>query len=222
MLQEMGTDAYVRAEEEDDMGGDNVDMMHFLKRAVEINGVHIPHTHANFGFVMNVRAGMIVAVDNHAPHVVPGTENPPLLPILRHWSDVAFLQWCLLSSLGLPIPPLNYVLRVGIENDDTIAFMSNILGYSADVFSMDDGPLFRMAWPGITIPMDNLDAVALLGTPNGSGVAWLLAQHKAELGHRVVKQVSIFFTKDDGGLEKPNLLFWIEEVIKLNSVLSKI
>ncbi|KAH3960575.1 hypothetical protein HBH70_159730 [Parastagonospora nodorum] len=221
MLREMGTDVCVRAEEDNGKGGDNIDMMHFLQRAVEINGVHIPSMHANFGSVMNIRAGMIVATNNHAPRVLPGTENPPPLPILRHWSDVAFLQWCLLPSFGLSIPPLNYVLRAGIENQDTIAVISSVLGYSAAVYSIDDGPQVRMAWPGRTIPMDNLDAVALIGTPNGSGVAWLLAQHKAELGHLVVKQVSIFFTVDDGGLEKPNLLFWIEEVVRPSSLLSK-
>jgi len=220
MLLEMGTDAYVRAEEDDGMGGDNVDMMHYHKQAVEIDGVHIPSSPANFGSVMNIRAGMIVAANNHVPRVVSGTENPPPLPVLRHWSDVAFLQWCMLPSLGLTVPPLKYVLRACIDNDDTIAVISNILGYSAEGLWMGDGPLSRMGWPGITIPMDNLDAVALLGTPNGSGVAWLLAQHKPELGHRIVKQVSIFFAKDDGGWEKPNLLFWIEEV-RPDSVLAK-
>jgi hypothetical protein len=67
--------------------------------------------------------------------------------------------------------------------------------------------------------MDSEDGKALLGTPNGSSVAWLLIQHKAmsQLWHKTVKKVTILsseFTDDDPGHEvSSSLLFWIEYVV---------
>lgn len=58
--------------------------------------------------------------------------------------------------------------------------------------------------------MDTWEALALLGMPNGSGVGWLLAQYKAELGHRVVEKASFFFA-DNGEAELVNLMFYIVE-----------
>jgi hypothetical protein len=54
--------------------------------------------------------------------------------------------------------------------------------------------------------VDTWDAQALLGTPNGKGVAWLVAQRRRELGSMCVEWVVIFFTNSENW-EKPNLLF---------------
>jgi len=59
--------------------------------------------------------------------------------------------------------------------------------------------------------MDNAEALALLGTPNGTGVAWLLSQYQKELGHKVVKNVTLFWErsaiKDEGFKTLPSLVF---------------
>ena len=47
-----------------------------------------------------------------------------------------------------------------------------------------------------------------MSTPNAGGIAWLLGQHKAQLGIRVVDEVGIFSTGKPGG-EVPNLYFHI-------------
>lgn len=61
-------------------------------------------------------------------------------------------------------------------------------------------------------------AQALLGTPNGSGVAWVLIQRKRYLGIKVVDKVTMFvsvFTYDEGDRTKvPNLLFHIKDVVQ--------
>jgi hypothetical protein len=220
MLEDLGTDDAVRSFPDDDgLGGDNIDIMHVHAHDVTIDGVLIPRAEAYFCSVLIVRAGILVATNNHVPqasHRVP-------LPALRHWSDVAFLQWSLLPSLGVSTPPLNYILRAGIENKATIAIISHVLGYSASIKTYyDDAEVRRPAWPGTTFAIDKSDALALLGTPNGSGVGWLLAQHKAELGHRVVTQVTVFFDTDESGVEAPNLLFGIAEAPESGSLVSKI
>jgi hypothetical protein len=44
--------------------------------------------------------------------------------------------------------------------------------------------------------MDTEEGKALLGTPNGSGIGFLLAQHKEVLGmHKSVKQVTLFYLR---------------------------
>ena len=58
------------------------------------------------------------------------------------------------------------------------------------------------------------EAKALLGTPNGSGIAWLLIQHKRQLGWKMVDSVTLFW-KDghEGDLgSNPSLLFRIKDV----------
>lgn len=49
---------------------------------------------------------------------------------------------------------------------------------------------------------------ALLGSPNASGIAFLLVQHKAELGDRYVEKIQVF-SPDEGG--NPSVLFYIVE-----------
>jgi hypothetical protein len=41
--------------------------------------------------------------------------------------------------------------------------------------------------------MDTEEAQALLGSVNGSGIGWLLIEHKQQLGIKTVKQVTLFY-----------------------------
>ena len=47
-------------------------------------------------------------------------------------------------------------------------------------------------WPGITFDISTREAQALLGTPNGSGVAWMLPQHQSSFGNKKVQSTTIF------------------------------
>jgi hypothetical protein len=67
--------------------------------------------------------------------------------------------------------------------------------------------------------MDTEGGQALLGTINGSGVGFLLAQHKQRLGmHKSVRQVTLYYPSwSDDTYENPSgdrsysLLFQVEE-----------
>ncbi|KAF1834106.1 hypothetical protein BDW02DRAFT_639576 [Decorospora gaudefroyi] len=51
---------------------------------------------------------------------------------------------------------------------------------------------------------------AILGTPHGSGVAWMLIQHQKHLGVRRLEKVMVFYAPKEGDLWRwPSLLFWI-------------
>jgi hypothetical protein len=84
--------------------------------------------------------------------------------------------------------------------------MSHVLGYNAKVKPYRCDEPQRARWPGVSFDMDTRAATALLDTPNGIGVGWLFAQHKRELGHKVVEKVVVFFM-NCADWETPNMLF---------------
>lgn len=65
-------------------------------------------------------------------------------------------------------------------------------------------------WPDITFDIQSEEGKAILGTPHGSGVAWMLIQHSKALRERITKKVTIFYApKKDDLFRWPSLLFWI-------------
>ncbi|KAF1834133.1 hypothetical protein BDW02DRAFT_499116 [Decorospora gaudefroyi] len=163
-----------------------------------------------FYSVPNPKVGILIAFYTNTPNAI-ATGNgvdlvryPPLA--LCHWSDVAFLQWASLSVEGV-IPDLKFVARVSISNEHTIAVLQTVL---SKLRKEQRAPENRLpTWPGINFPMETEEAKALLGTPNGAGIAWLLAQHKKELGHKTVETVRLWYSKYVG---TPNLLFHLKNV----------
>ncbi|KAL5114890.1 hypothetical protein ACEQ8H_007208 [Pleosporales sp. CAS-2024a] len=201
------------------VGGDNIDMMHSrnLNRDTVMDGVPMPMAFGFFCSVINLKIGLLMATNNMVPPEARHASDAA--PPLRHWSDVAFLQWCLAPSLpgayryprSCP-PPLNYILRCSIQNQETLQVVAQVMGLpdASEKSCHEQGFVPRPAWPGTAFEMDTEEAVALLGTPNGKGVGWLLAQHKEELGHRVVHRVSVFWALDSEDMEQVNLLFWVK------------
>ena len=51
--------------------------------------------------------------------------------------------------------------------------------------------------------------------PNGAGVAWLLAQHQGQLGHKTIKSVTIFWNRNgpDELSAFSSLVFHLEDVV---------
>lgn len=71
-------------------------------------------------------------------------------------------------------------------------------------------------WPGVDFWMDTDAGKAILGSPNGNGVGWLLAQHHAQLGRKAISRVTVFDTQYSGqprgfGLVKPHMIFHLED-----------
>lgn len=165
-------------------------------------------THGYFSQVSNPLSGVLIADSNltrtHAAKFDDAWEEEAIgLSPLRHWSDVAFLQY--LSSFPEPPVrpiPLNYVFRVQIQNAETSLVLNNIIS--------KHGTFTFEFWPGITFGMDTEEGKAILGTPNGAGVAWMLVQHRKALGEKRIEKVTLFHAaKKDDLFRWPTLLFWI-------------
>ena len=94
---------------------------------------------------------------------------------------MVFVEWqSQAESWGLDVRQLNYVFRFEIANADTKEVIRRILGG-------EESP-----WPGVEVSMRDPAGLAMLGTPNGLGIAWLLATHKDQLGTRTIESVRVW------------------------------
>ncbi|KAL8937264.1 MAG: hypothetical protein Q9216_004512 [Gyalolechia sp. 2 TL-2023] len=108
-----------------------------------------------------------------------------LVPSLHRLSDFMWMYWTTVS----PNPNnLRYIMRDNVNNEDSVAIMN-------DIFKKY-GSGKPLAWPGLYFTLAQEEGQALLGTPNGYTVAYLLSQRARELGMRVVA-VSIFCAHPD-------------------------
>ncbi|CAE7185341.1 hypothetical protein PTNB85_07087 [Pyrenophora teres f. teres] len=161
---------------------------------------------ADFCSEIHAKAGILIASYNRAPAYAARVPNTPLPPV-QHWSDVAFLQWQYLQEDEQGTRGLKYILRESIENEDTLAIVERITN---DLAAGED-----LYWPGLVLDANSEQAMALLGTPNGGGVAWMLAQHRQQLGHKVVEKVVLFYHLSKVAKQKQealNLLFCLRDV----------
>lgn len=172
----------------------------------------VPANEAGFRNFVSHQNGLFIAAQNFGPqHRISKwkTHDPVALPDLRHWSDMAYLQW-IAPGEEAKNGELKYVFRHEIENSDTSAVIEHIFGLGGGA---QDGA--GLVWPpGVTFRMDEDHGKALLGTPHGSGVAWLLIQHKKQLGHKTVEKVTVLCKDEEDARMRhhPNLLFYLKDV----------
>lgn len=103
---------------------------------------------------------------------------------LSQWSDVTWLQWADETADDITQQRnLKYILHFGIVNDNTEAAIIRAVGGRQNLGTWADRRTF--------LPHQEAFS-ALLGTPNGNGVAWFLAQHRAALGQRTVESITVW------------------------------
>ncbi|RDW59246.1 hypothetical protein BP5796_12170 [Coleophoma crateriformis] len=152
-----------------------------------------------YASTVNVRTGLFVAEDNFSPSEMikqnPSwyTPNQPP-PALNNWADVTFLQWYTAAKVSggsnnailKRARSLKYFVRYHIINAESQGIIDHAL--------QNVGATLQ-PWPnGHTFPMTTDEGKAILGSPNGRGVAFFLYQHKTVLGIKTVDSVTIFST----------------------------
>jgi hypothetical protein len=136
-----------------------------------------------------VKAGFIVAYNNFGPAWMLRKNKIKTLPDIRAWSDVTFLEWqrqALVS--GQDVQQLKYVIRYEIINEDTCRIIEEAAGE-------DQIPT---PWPGLTESMSEEKGRAILGTPNGLGIAYMLATHKSHFGEKTIESVRVWWEGELG------------------------
>lgn len=135
-------------------------------------------------FIPHALRGTIIASRNYSPRTQvqpPTAEVPPL----NRWSDIVWILWT--RTAGSQAGKLRYIFRDGIANDVTRAIIDHITD--------SDPGAFRSPWPGKPFDMRTDFGKALLGTPHGIGVAFLIADHSDVLGRKI--PLARIFTADD-------------------------
>ncbi|KAI7332510.1 hypothetical protein KC315_g4632 [Hortaea werneckii] len=157
---------------------------------------------------------MIIADHNFGPDNMGGKKSPPMVASeivpLKQWSDVTFIQYqdyckqheTTTSTFEACLKGLRGVMRANVVGAKTREIANEALSQSGRLLRGWD---HRATWA-----IEEESAQAILATPNGQGVAWFLAQHKAQLGHKIVTEVSVF--SDTGAaFDRMNFLFKIED-----------
>ena len=139
--------------------------------------IKYPATNAEYKLAVNPSAGIIVVyfVESPAEMRKPGTEGH--LVLLHRFSDIAWLVWskhC--HHSGADPAKLRYILSQKTVNDQTLATVGAITHVAPENVPKYPGELFAGS--------DKVPFQALVGSPNGLGVAYLLLDHKKQLGAR--------------------------------------
>lgn len=122
---------------------------------------------------------------------------------LKQWSDVTFLEWqgqC--QRAGTSIRSLNRIFRTQVENTATTNVILTALSNVGQQVEQ---------WPGWTFDANSDEGAAILGAPNGYGIAWLLIGHKIALGLKTVSTIQVW-QNNNPELFGLNILFNIVDV----------
>ncbi|KAI9700602.1 MAG: hypothetical protein M1820_006756 [Bogoriella megaspora] len=174
-----------------------------------ISGTFYPFTRGFYDVLYNVQEGAMINYNIRSPKYMAtmGRIDGPL-PLLAHWSDLSFLTYeDIAAAQGEPVSRLKYVFNYEITTRITQLVIKKICeqriqqqGSGMDVAHLD------FPWSSnIRVDLLNTEeGLALLGTPHGSGVAWLLAQHKEQFAaSKITTTANIFqaqkypFDEDD-------------------------
>ncbi|KAL8979188.1 MAG: hypothetical protein Q9205_005420 [Flavoplaca limonia] len=124
-------------------------------------------------------ANAIIALDTESPDYrlarrgIPKPARNAAIPALNRLSDMMWYVW---DSISEDPGKLRYIGRDTITNSATEGIMDEILQKTAGNA--------RAPWPGKTFGLDTDEGKALLGTPNGVAVGWLLIDRYREMGKR--------------------------------------
>jgi hypothetical protein len=154
------------------------------------------------------------------PHLIPRPTTKDR-PALERWSDLAWLGITnpKVKAKGTDYTPasihnqpkwnvknLRYVLRASVGNHETLGILYYVAALKQGASSGTHWKIkpFRER---VDLDANSHEGRAIIGTPNGLGTAWMLIQHKKELGVKKISKVSLF---QDEGASSPSILFTIE------------
>ena len=114
------------------------------------------------------------------------------LPDVQKWSDVVGIIWA--DEAGDSAGALKYILRQSIVTPETKGIIRQAAITQEGEHDTRDWKLKE--WPGFEFEVDSVEFNALLGTPHGSGVVFLLLEHPNEMPGKNIESVNIFATED--------------------------
>ncbi|UPL00301.1 hypothetical protein LCI18_011235 [Fusarium solani-melongenae] len=120
-------------------------------------------------------------------------QEPPPTTHIQKWSDVAWIQWTQACEwYNGDVANVRYIIRSWITNHFTLSIVFQAL---INKDKRDGRGKIIGRWADrITLTVrDNPDEFhAILGSPNGSGSAYFLINHKQRMGVKIINKVDIF------------------------------
>lgn len=160
---------------------------------VTIGGTTYQNSGALYSNVMNTD-GAIFALQNFSPRTrgahrspsLDGSSGHELVP-LQTWADVTFLEWAnACKGDEKYVKGLKVITKCHAQSNATMKIGGQALG----------GANSWGVWPGKTFNNGSDQFAALMATPSGRGVAWLLLTHRDQFGWKSVKSVNLWSDKD--------------------------
>lgn len=98
------------------------------------------------------------------------------------WSNVAYLTWQATQPVSrAPKQNLRYVVMLGIQDAGTIDIINQLS--------------LAVPWPGATVSTWTFSGQALIGSPCGSALAWMIVQHNV-WGIKVITSITVWQDAD--------------------------
>ena len=112
---------------------------------------------------------------------------------MNRWSDVIGILWTpYAQKAGSDPKALKYIYRQHIATREVEALIEEAAEKHSPTKEV-------MKWPGTSFKEGEEGFLALLGTPHGSGVAFLLAQYPDLWPTKKVSSITMFKTEDSEG-----------------------
>ncbi|KAI9697523.1 MAG: hypothetical protein M1820_007789 [Bogoriella megaspora] len=197
-----------------------------------VEGSVYPASFALYETIYNIQQGAIISYDSRSPSYngprasnFGGTDtNGPYTPLSR-WSDITFLTYKELAAAqgNMALDNLRTVVVFQIsEGTNTQLVIKRILEARIRDQGLNTAITdYSFKWNAkqdVNL-LGTAEGQALLGTPIGAGVAWLLIQHKQALGTKITPTAHIF--QDIGGEDPedfprpPSIVFDIVDSIRI-------
>lgn len=154
-----------------------------------IDGTNYRFSLGRYGNVMNTDGG-ICALQSYSPRSQGAYQEPPVdgspgneLVPLQTWADVTFPEWAdACKDDGKCVKGLKVITKCHSQSNATMRIADQALG-GTDGWGL---------WPGKSFAKGSEQFAALMATPSGRGVAWLLLTHREQLGWKSVKSVNLW------------------------------
>ncbi|KAL8835306.1 MAG: hypothetical protein Q9170_003361 [Blastenia crenularia] len=130
--------------------------------------------HYDSSYILSDEKSTIIASNNQSPEkAATGNQR---IPELFRWSDLVWYTWSKIA--GDQAKKLRYIIQESITTTSTRRIMEYVEGIH------DKPDTLNLPWPGHALDLRSDRGRALLATPHGVGLAWMIADHSNVLGRK--------------------------------------
>ncbi|KAF5669533.1 hypothetical protein FDENT_11515 [Fusarium denticulatum] len=159
------------------------------------SGTNGEHTGAFFRNSFAVNPGVIIADNNFAVSATGSDDGKKPITHIKKWSDATWMQWDrVCTEADGDVGDLKYIIRSKIANYATLEIILRAI-LSRYERSPRRNKKTIGTWKNkltFTPAKDKEEFPAILGSPNGSGAAFMLINHKERLGVKTIKRIDVF------------------------------